>query len=100
MGLFIVFAGFCFLISLLEVRWWLSFILKGAGILFIIHVLFYEQSLLDIAWVHDFVIDILYNWQALTNQEWYELTAIFRSLDRKSTRLNSSHVSISYAVFC
>src|SRR5699024_11444891 len=24
----------------------------------------------------------------------------FRSLDRKSTRLNSSHVSISYAVFC
>src|SRR5699024_12678231 len=24
----------------------------------------------------------------------------FRPLDRKSTRLNSSHVSISYAVFC
>src|SRR5207249_12010724 len=24
----------------------------------------------------------------------------FRGLDRKSTRLNSSHVSISYAVFC
>src|SRR5699024_5285848 len=25
---------------------------------------------------------------------------LFRALDRKSTRLNSSHVSISYAVFC
>src|SRR5690606_40003656 len=25
---------------------------------------------------------------------------IFTSLDRKSTRLNSSHVKISYAVFC
>src|SRR5699024_11596800 len=25
---------------------------------------------------------------------------IFLSIDRKSTRLNSSHVSISYAVFC
>src|SRR5690625_4942096 len=25
---------------------------------------------------------------------------IFRFLDRKSTRLNSSHVAISYAVFC
>src|SRR5438874_8180925 len=24
----------------------------------------------------------------------------FRALDRKSTRLNSSHVEISYAVFC
>src|SRR5471032_3555608 len=26
--------------------------------------------------------------------------AIFRPLDRKSTRLNSSHITISYAVFC
>src|SRR5699024_11443652 len=25
---------------------------------------------------------------------------IYKELDRKSTRLNSSHVSISYAVFC
>src|SRR5690554_3519304 len=31
-----------------------------------------------------------------------ELSAVFgiRSIDRKSTRLNSSHVRISYAVFC
>src|SRR5699024_11652489 len=28
------------------------------------------------------------------------LTARFSDADRKSTRLNSSHVSISYAVFC
>src|SRR5438874_10346647 len=27
-------------------------------------------------------------------------TVLTRSLDRKSTRLNSSHVEISYAVFC
>src|SRR5256885_11070277 len=27
-------------------------------------------------------------------------TAIYSSLDRKSTRLNSSHLVISYAVFC
>src|SRR5690348_17771614 len=38
-------------------------------------------------------------------QEWSdELCALFRVprklLDRKSTRLNSSHPSISYAVFC
>src|SRR5690606_39578049 len=26
--------------------------------------------------------------------------AVIRTLDRKSTRLNSSHVKISYAVFC
>src|SRR5690606_41993107 len=27
-------------------------------------------------------------------------TIVHRTLDRKSTRLNSSHVKISYAVFC
>src|SRR5699024_11820341 len=30
----------------------------------------------------------------------YEHTHYSNQLDRKSTRLNSSHVSISYAVFC
>src|SRR5690349_22997099 len=29
-----------------------------------------------------------------------QLTALLSRLDRKSTRLNSSHVEISYAVFC
>src|SRR5437868_7276908 len=29
-----------------------------------------------------------------------EAAELGRALDRKSTRLNSSHVSISYAVFC
>src|SRR5262245_62473297 len=28
------------------------------------------------------------------------LTAVIRKVDRKSTRLNSSHLGISYAVFC
>src|SRR5438876_12175319 len=28
------------------------------------------------------------------------VTAVFDKIDRKSTRLNSSHPSISYAVFC
>src|SRR3712207_7656831 len=29
-----------------------------------------------------------------------QLNGIYESLDRKSTRLNSSHANISYAVFC
>src|SRR5438067_8512540 len=33
-------------------------------------------------------------------QEPHETALCRSSLDRKSTRLNSSHVSISYAVFC
>src|SRR5438874_8828502 len=34
---------------------------------------------------------------ALLDQAWYQISA---AADRKSTRLNSSHVEISYAVFC
>src|SRR5699024_11522364 len=38
---------------------------------------------------------------ALSSGEITDLNAIARTIaDRKSTRLNSSHVSISYAVFC
>src|SRR5437868_12466847 len=45
-----------------------------------------------------------YNFQ-FTGQRFYRiengrLAGQLRDVDRKSTRLNSSHVSISYAVFC
>src|SRR5438094_2026944 len=36
----------------------------------------------------------------LQNLLWSKRTAILTSADRKSTRLNSSHRTISYAVFC
>src|SRR5690625_3989372 len=32
--------------------------------------------------------------------QWQRCTVHFKRKDRKSTRLNSSHVAISYAVFC
>src|SRR5690606_41249220 len=42
--------------------------------------------------------------RALQTSQYYGLLHLFRALhepgDRKSTRLNSSHVKISYAVFC
>src|SRR3989454_1695553 len=36
----------------------------------------------------------------LTTHQWYDGTQHPWELDRKSTRLNSSHLVISYAVFC
>src|SRR3712207_7507269 len=33
-------------------------------------------------------------------REWAEVWVLARRKDRKSTRLNSSHANISYAVFC
>src|SRR5699024_11698881 len=56
--------------------------------------------------------DALYGTDAISEDDGAEITAQYnpvrgakviayaRQLDRKSTRLNSSHVSISYAVFC
>src|SRR5699024_11875699 len=38
--------------------------------------------------------------EAQETHETFVKTVKLASLDRKSTRLNSSHVSISYAVFC
>src|SRR5690242_21062576 len=39
-------------------------------------------------------------WVATASGRVARLSTRVRSLDRKSTRLNSSHMSISYAVFC
>src|SRR5437667_3164931 len=35
-----------------------------------------------------------------TPPSWKRSSTVSTSLDRKSTRLNSSHITISYAVFC
>src|SRR5699024_11365216 len=42
----------------------------------------------------------LKNKNLLKNKEEVNQDVVDKLLDRKSTRLNSSHVSISYAVFC
>src|SRR5699024_11472340 len=58
------------------------------------------QGVQLLAVVHDQVVllDVLRG--ALGGLDRHFLRLVEVSLDRKSTRLNSSHVSISYAVFC
>src|SRR5690625_6040020 len=48
---------------------------------------------------NDGQIDLIADGQIM-GRAWPRLIANVRSTDRKSTRLNSSHVAISYAVFC
>src|SRR5690554_7206567 len=38
--------------------------------------------------------------QLVAEEQFVDLVTVAAKLDRKSTRLNSSHVRISYAVFC
>src|SRR5699024_11634255 len=47
---------------------------------------------------HYFLFEPSLIWRAL--HQFNQNTAVKPTIDRKSTRLNSSHVSISYAVFC
>src|SRR5699024_12144863 len=47
-----------------------------------------------------FFIDSHHRQKRFCCQAFRSLDDVMRSKDRKSTRLNSSHVSISYAVFC
>src|SRR3712207_6962002 len=42
----------------------------------------------------------LYGQQVVNTKDCYEFTRSIGLSDRKSTRLNSSHANISYAVFC
>src|SRR5690606_27985022 len=46
--------------------------------------------------IHNWWAEILVNFGVIV----FALYVVFYVLDRKSTRLNSSHVKISYAVFC
>src|SRR5579885_2751486 len=47
-----------------------------------------------------FLPDVLISEVVLGQENGLDLCRYVRDTDRKSTRLNSSHVSISYAVFC
>ncbi|QKY71453.1 transglutaminase domain-containing protein [Lentibacillus sp. CBA3610] len=80
MVVFILYTLFCFLISLLGVKWWLSIPLKGFGLLFIIDSLFITPPLLSGMWFEQLLVEIGFNLNALFAQQWHELTPLFRSV--------------------
>ncbi|MFD1360876.1 transglutaminase domain-containing protein [Lentibacillus salinarum] len=80
MAVFILYALFCFFISLLGVTWWLSMPLKAFGLVFIIDSLFMTPSMLSKRWLEQLLVEIGFNINALFSQQWYELTPLFRSV--------------------
>src|SRR5258707_5465579 len=48
-----------------------------------------QRSIIEWAWYHQYSVGL--RWSIAGGRKWR---------DRKSTRLNSSHANISYAVFC
>src|SRR5690625_4166340 len=77
---FIIYAIFCFCISMLQVNWVLSFLLKGSGLFIIIHQLFFNQSILSTLWVNQLFAELAFNIQSLFRQQWYEVTPLFHSV--------------------
>ncbi|TRM11553.1 hypothetical protein FH966_07495 [Lentibacillus cibarius] len=77
---FILYTLFCFSLSMLDVKWWISFPLKGIGMLVIIDALFVPASFLSGAWFERVSMEIGFNVHALFSQQWFELTSMFRSV--------------------
>ncbi|RYG73124.1 DUF4129 domain-containing protein [Lentibacillus lipolyticus] len=80
LAVFIVYTLFCFVISMLHVKWWFSVPLKGIGMLVIIDALYMPGALFGKQWLDYLMKQISYNGNALFSQHWYELTPMFRSV--------------------
>jgi len=80
MSVFILYTVFCFLISMLGVKWWLSMPLKGLGLIFIIDSLYMAAPVLSRTWIEQLLLEVGYNLNALITQQWYDLTPLFRSV--------------------
>ncbi|ASN07021.1 transglutaminase TgpA family protein [Virgibacillus necropolis] len=77
---FILYTAFCFFITLTQIKWWISFILKGAGLLFVLNGLYFQELFFSKAWVNHLLAEVYMNISALVTQDWYNLTPMFRSL--------------------
>jgi transglutaminase-like putative cysteine protease len=79
-SIFLLFTVYCFLISLLQLKWWTSFLLKGFGMLFILNGLYVDDSFFSLGWISEIIAETYMNGEILISQNWYYLTPMFRSL--------------------
>ncbi|WP_373895279.1 DUF3488 and DUF4129 domain-containing transglutaminase family protein [Virgibacillus sp. CBA3643] len=77
---FIIYALFCFVISMFQMRGWIGFLLKGFGLLFVVDALFIDAMFMTGAWFEQLYIDLTFNLEVLLAQQWYDLTPLFRSV--------------------
>src|SRR5690625_955131 len=78
-SVFIIYAIFCFVVSMFQLKWWISFLLKGFGLLFIVNGLFFAAGFLSRLWFEQVFLEFSYNLSAILSQNWHNLTPMFRS---------------------
>lgn len=77
---FILYTAFCFFITLTQIKWWLSFVVKGAGLIYILNGLYFQEPFFSGSWFYHWIVEVSMNISALIGQDWYNLTPMFRSL--------------------
>lgn len=78
MTVFVLYALFCFSVTFLQVKWWISFLLKGMGVFLIVNHLFFEEAMFSTLWLEHIFTEITLNVQAIVQQQWYDVTLIFQ----------------------
>lgn len=78
-AVFVIYTIFCFFISLLQLKWWASFLLKGFGLLFILNGLYFDMTFLSREWLNYFLLEFTMNANIFISQDWYYLSPLFRS---------------------
>ncbi|SDM65777.1 transglutaminase TgpA family protein [Sediminibacillus halophilus] len=77
---FVIYTGFCFIISVLNMKWWLSIPLKLGGLLFVLDGLFISEAMFSKGWFYLLYLHVQYNLEMISSQNWTEITPLFRSL--------------------
>ncbi|MUV38572.1 Protein-glutamine gamma-glutamyltransferase [Lentibacillus sp. JNUCC-1] len=80
LDVFIIYAVFCFFISWVRLHWLIAFGLKLAGLVLVIHSLFLEAMLFTRDWFTQVGLELSFNMDRMFAAEWFELTALFRTL--------------------
>ncbi|CDQ20634.1 transglutaminase TgpA family protein [Halobacillus karajensis] len=78
--IFFIYAVFCFFVSFLQVPWYISILLKGMALAFIMDGLYIAERIFSGAWFSVFYEQIIFNTQMIQFQEWWQMTPLFRSL--------------------
>lgn len=78
---FILFTAFCFFLSFLKLRYWITFPAKFFALVLSLHALFFSNtSLFDTSWITYTIGDILQNARFMMYGSWQSLSDVFRTL--------------------
>ncbi|MFC4401709.1 transglutaminaseTgpA domain-containing protein [Gracilibacillus xinjiangensis] len=77
--LFIIYTGYCFLLSFFVKNGSLKFILKAIGLVFVLDYLFLTSMFFSSEWIEQLVTEISYNIQVIMQADWNQMTPFVRS---------------------